>query len=265
MKKWFAIHGCPKELHSDNGPQYSSALFKRFSKSWNFEHVTSSPHHPRSNGLAERFVQTAKNLLKKCKEDNTDIQLALLMARSTPAENLPSAAERLFKRKTRTPISFVEKQPVDLKNEKITAQIERNRNRQKHYADQHSKRQPEFEPRENVLLQEGPKKWFSAEVIERHTAPRSYIVKSEDGQVYRRNSKHIRKSTAKVHKPPTSAGIPTGQHMPRPDTNSTQTNFDESVGRDDKETSNNITQRDQSNTLTTRSGRIVKPVVRLDL
>jgi hypothetical protein len=66
------------------------------------------------------------------------------------------------------------------------------------------------------------------------------MVKSEDGQIYRRNSKDIRKSSAKVHKPPTSAGIPNDQHMLQPDTNSTETNFDESVGRDDEETSNNI-------------------------
>jgi hypothetical protein len=78
--------------------------------------------------LAERFIRTAKNLLKKYKEDNTDIELTLLkMARITPAENLQSLAERLFKRNIRTPISCVEKQPVKLKNEKITAQIERNR------------------------------------------------------------------------------------------------------------------------------------------
>jgi hypothetical protein len=134
-EKWFAIHGCPKELHSDNGPQYSLAFFQVMELQT--RHIKPTP--------------SSFEWFDRQKEDNTDIELALLMARSTPAENLPSSAERLFKRK-RTLISIVEKQPVDLKNEKITAQIERNRNRQKHYTDQHSKRQPEFEPREKVLL-----------------------------------------------------------------------------------------------------------------
>jgi RNase H-like domain found in reverse transcriptase/Reverse transcriptase (RNA-dependent DNA polymerase)/Integrase zinc binding domain/Integrase core domain/Aspartyl protease len=109
MKKWFSVHGSPKELHSDNGPQYSSAEFKTFASEWNFKHVTSSPLHPRSNGLAERFVQVAKNLLKKCKKDGTDIYLALLMQRVTPTETLPSPAERLFYRRLRTPLTFIER------------------------------------------------------------------------------------------------------------------------------------------------------------
>jgi Integrase zinc binding domain/Integrase core domain len=78
MKQWFSVHGPPRELHSDNGPQYASADFKKFASEWNFVHLTSSPHHPRSNGLAERYVKVAKNLLKKCSQDNTDIYLALL-------------------------------------------------------------------------------------------------------------------------------------------------------------------------------------------
>jgi hypothetical protein len=129
MKKWFAIHEMSKGITQQQRSLEFISVVQAFSKSWNFKHITSSPHHPRSNGLAERFVQTAKNLLKKCKEDNTDIELALLMARSTPAENLPSSAERLFKRKIRAPISFVEKQPVDLKTPCRSAQQATTRSR----------------------------------------------------------------------------------------------------------------------------------------
>jgi hypothetical protein len=64
LKRWFSVHGVPKEFHSDNRPQYPSAHFRAFSKTWNFKHITSSPNYPRSNGLAEHYVQTAKNMLK---------------------------------------------------------------------------------------------------------------------------------------------------------------------------------------------------------
>lgn len=66
LKIWFATHGVPEEVWSDNGTQYTSREFKNFEGEWNFKHVISSPRYPQSNGLAERGVQAAKNILKKC-------------------------------------------------------------------------------------------------------------------------------------------------------------------------------------------------------
>ena len=60
-----AEHGSPAVLYSDNGPQYSSREFKRFAEQFGFEHRTSSPLHPRSNGIAERHVRTVKALVEK--------------------------------------------------------------------------------------------------------------------------------------------------------------------------------------------------------
>ncbi|XP_041483435.1 uncharacterized protein K02A2.6-like [Lytechinus variegatus] len=66
LKSQFSRHGIPKEVISDNGPQYSSDEFKCFMEEWEIHHTTSSPHHPQSNGKAESAVKIAKNIMKKC-------------------------------------------------------------------------------------------------------------------------------------------------------------------------------------------------------
>ena len=63
MKSVFSRLGIPNIIVSDNGPQYDSAEMKAFAASYGFRHITSSPHYPQSNGLAERMVKTMKGLL----------------------------------------------------------------------------------------------------------------------------------------------------------------------------------------------------------
>lgn len=45
----------PNQTMSENGPQFISDEFKTFTKMNGIKH-TLSPHHPRTNGLVERFV-----------------------------------------------------------------------------------------------------------------------------------------------------------------------------------------------------------------
>lgn len=98
IKELFARYGIPEIVRSDNGPQFQTS-FKHFAKEYNFIHITSSPYFPQSNGLVERTVQTAKQLIKKNKDD---MFIALLSYRTTPLESGFSPAELLMCRKLRT-------------------------------------------------------------------------------------------------------------------------------------------------------------------
>ena len=105
LKELFSEHGIPETIRSDNGPQFTSHQFAEFAKEWNFDHTTSSPRNPRSNGQVEAAVKVVKGLLTRAKYSGQDPYLALLAYRSTPIDaNLRSPAETLYQRVIRTTV-----------------------------------------------------------------------------------------------------------------------------------------------------------------
>ena len=88
---WVARFGVPLELITDQGRQFESKLFKELSMFIGFHRLRTSPYHPQSNGLLERFHRTLKSSLRaKCRKTG-DWLLALpsvvLSWRATPQEN----------------------------------------------------------------------------------------------------------------------------------------------------------------------------------
>ena len=53
-----SLMGKPYTIISDNGTQYTGKPFQDLCHWWGINHITSSPHYPRSNGFAERMVGT---------------------------------------------------------------------------------------------------------------------------------------------------------------------------------------------------------------
>lgn len=74
LRVLFARNGLSEHLISDNGPQFVAEEFQRFMKLNGVRHSISSPYHPKTNDLAERFVQTFKSAMKSAKNDEGSIQ-----------------------------------------------------------------------------------------------------------------------------------------------------------------------------------------------
>ena len=94
LKAIFLRHGIPAVLMSDNGPLYSSQEMKDFPNQYNFKHVTSSPHYPQSNGMAERMhgedCKESPGEVSKSLPGTTRIQdhsIALVWTQSCTASN----------------------------------------------------------------------------------------------------------------------------------------------------------------------------------
>ena len=106
MKIIFARQGIPEVVVAYNMP-FGSGEFRKFAKDWNFQLSTSSPRCPQSNSQAEKYVGILKMLLRKCLEDNTDPNLALLRYRNTPITGMTySPAQLLYSRRLRDDISM---------------------------------------------------------------------------------------------------------------------------------------------------------------
>ena len=109
IKSILARHGKCQKMISDNGPQYISVEFANFASEWEFNHTTSSPKHAQSNGLAERTLQTLKQLMKKAETEHKHPYLSLLELRSTPVDGLASPAQLSMSRRLRSAIPCSEK------------------------------------------------------------------------------------------------------------------------------------------------------------
>jgi hypothetical protein len=193
LKKVFATHGIPRAVYSDNGPQYDSREFKKFSKTWGFEHKTYSAVYPQANGMAEKAVQTAKKLVKKTKKEGTDLQLALLDLRNTPRDSeIGSPVQRCMGRRTRTrfPTSVGLLKPGVIDAEKVTAELVERRQQSKAYYDRHAKPLPELNMENSVRYRQN-KEWVPAKLIAEADKPRSYLVQTPTGRTICRNRRHL--------------------------------------------------------------------------
>jgi hypothetical protein len=178
---------------TDNGPQFSSEEFHQFSVTWEFEHKTSSPHFPQSNGKVENAVKTAKSLMKKAKEDRKDPYLALLDWRNTPSEGLGSSpAQRLLGRRTKTLLPVAGSLLKPKATDGVTKTLALLRSKQARYFNRGAKELPVLN-RGSVLRMKptrmGDSHWKKAVCIDQ-VGPRSYIIES-NGARYRRNRRHL--------------------------------------------------------------------------
>ncbi|UYV67996.1 hypothetical protein LAZ67_5002745, partial [Cordylochernes scorpioides] len=155
--------------------------------------INSNTYHAQSNGMVERTVQTLKKLIKRCGEESTDPYLALLNLRNTPHNNLPSPAQIMMSRNLRSIIPSKTSQfvPSMINNEAIRKQLVDNQVKMKTYYDRHTRPADPLSIKDRVWFQKD-KRWIPGQITNQAHEPRSFYVKDQEGNEYRRNSIHIR-------------------------------------------------------------------------
>ena len=200
LKAHLARHGVPDQLVSDNGQPFASASFQEFANTYNFEHVTSSPTYPQSNGKVENAVKTAKTLLEKARKSEQDPYLALLDWRNTPTETVKtSPVQRLFGRRTKTLLPTSNRLLKPKIPEDVDQKIKLQKAKQSLYFNEGAKELQELRPGDIVRIQPkksqvGKQKDWARAKVDGKVDIRSYQVRTEDGRIYRRNRRHLRRT-----------------------------------------------------------------------
>ncbi|KAK7107442.1 hypothetical protein V1264_015374 [Littorina saxatilis] len=197
LSSHFARHGIPETLMSDNGPQFGSEEFQQFAVSWDFQHTTSSPGYPQSNGLAEKTVHTVKDIMTNAKASGTSALQAILEYCNTPVDNLASPAQLLMGRQLRSilPTTKQHLQPKTIRPADVGARRNEKQTKMKQYYDRSSRPLPPVKPGDavHVQLKKG-NDWQPATVTACSSQPRSFVVQTSNGSTYRRNRWFLKKS-----------------------------------------------------------------------
>lgn len=197
-KSHFSRFGIPEILHSDNGSQFISHEFAKFSSTYKFKHTRSSPYYPKGNGRAEAAVKVIKAIMKK----SLDVSAALLTYRNTPQQGHSySPVQRMMNRRTRTmlPTSNALLIPELVDISRVHQEITVKRQKAKDKYDQQTSRPHETIPIGSYAYAKPPptkrgSPWTYGRIID-GDQNRSYTLQTPHGAI-RRNRVHIRPAAA---------------------------------------------------------------------
>jgi hypothetical protein len=65
-------YGCPAKILSDQGTHFKNQMIEKLVQKFKIEHYFSTPYHPQTNGLVERFNRTLAESLAKLATDHID-------------------------------------------------------------------------------------------------------------------------------------------------------------------------------------------------
>lgn len=129
VNTWISRFGCPSIITTDQGRQFESDLFTSLSKLLGIKKTRTTSYHPQSNGIVERWHRTMKaalmargNTINWCSE----LPIVLLGLRTALRDTYNvSPAQMLYGTNIRIPGEFFEPQKQTNSPEKFTERLQR--------------------------------------------------------------------------------------------------------------------------------------------
>ena len=117
----------------------------------------------------------------------------MLESRNCPVENSSSPAQLIYGRCLRSllPIYQEKLKIKSINDDDIQDEKDQKQPKQALYYNQRAKHQKQLKAVQGVYVYQN-KKWKEAVVEKKCAEPRSYIIKTQDGKIYRRNRNRLR-------------------------------------------------------------------------
>ena len=201
-------HGCPKRILTDRGTHFNNRMVKELVEKFEFKHGFSTPYHPKTNGLVERFNKTLCESLAKLGEENWDEHISpVLFAYRTKIQESTKMKPfyLVYGREARFPInnddnkvSLLERVKYLLgkfpkERYKAKLNVKETQMKQKDYHDSKVKKKHEFNVGDKVLLYDAAREhWYSGKLQDKWRGPYyvhevivngSYKIKELDGKI----------------------------------------------------------------------------------
>ncbi|PIK44525.1 Retrovirus-related Pol polyprotein from transposon [Apostichopus japonicus] len=113
IERFICRFGIPDEIHSDQGRQFESKVFQKTCELLRIRKTRTTPYHPQSDGMVERFNRTLETMLSMVvapnqKDWDTWLPYASLAYNTAVHESTGfSPAELMFGRAVRTPLDII--------------------------------------------------------------------------------------------------------------------------------------------------------------
>ena len=121
VEEVIARFGVPNKIHSDQGRQFESRLFAEMCEMLQIEKTRTTPYHPQSDGMVERFNRTLCTMLSTLIGENqrnwdTLLPYVMMAYRSTAHETVGMSPNALMLgRETSTPLDLQFEMPLHMK------------------------------------------------------------------------------------------------------------------------------------------------------
>ncbi len=196
----FSRHGNPECIVTDNGTQFTSAVFAEFLKQRDIKHIRTSVYYPASNGAVERFHRALKGCIQTAIQHTQPWNRAVtewlqVYRATTHATTGVSPYELLYGRKMRTKLNIL---PLHGEGKSdlaaVRANVKKKQDKMKQYTDlKRSARTPLFDVGGRVRIKlpratpKGHPRFPAPVRVEKRVGPNTFLL--SDGKKW--NAAHL--------------------------------------------------------------------------